>query len=63
MGNIVYSADMLEQVINATDKWWSNVGQKEALSIILAAGAPAPNAPMVVRIFSYDMKQTLVLIF
>ena len=62
MGHVIYSADMLEQVVNATDKWWSNVGQKEALSIFLATRAPAPNAPKIVRIF-FPMKQTLVLIF
>ena len=50
MGNIIYSADMLEQVINITDRWWSNVGQKEALSIVLATGAPGPGAPTIVRI-------------
>ena len=55
-GNIIYSADMLEQVISVADKWWSNVGQKEALSIILATGAPGPNAPTVVRIS--PVKQT-----
>jgi len=47
VGNIIYSADALEQVINIADKWWSNVGQKEALSFILTTGAPGPNAPMV----------------
>ena len=51
MGNVIYSADALEQVIDVTDKWWSNVGEKEACSIILATGAPGPpGAPTVVRI-------------
>ena len=53
MGNVVYSADMLEQVIDLTDKWWSNVGEKEAFSVILGTGAPAPGAPIVVRIPPY----------
>jgi hypothetical protein len=61
MGNIIYSADELEQVINLADKWWSNVGEKEAFSIVLASGAPGPGAPIVVRIL--PMRQTLVLIF
>ena len=61
MGYIIYSADMLEQIISVADKWWSNVGQKEALSIVLATGAPGPNAPTVVRIF--PKRQTLILIF
>ena len=60
MGNVIYSADALEQVINVTDKWWSNVGEKEALSIILATGAPGPGAPVVVRIF--PMRQILGLV-
>ena len=41
---------MLEQIISVADKWWSNVGQKEALSLILATGAPGPNAPTIVRV-------------
>ena len=61
MGNIIYSADVLEQVIDLADKWWSNVGQKEALSIILTTGAPGPGAPKIVRVLS--MRQILVLIF
>lgn len=44
---------MLEQVIDLTDKWWSNVGQKQAVSIILGTGAPGPDAPMVVRYLFY----------
>ena len=52
MGNIVYSADVLEEVINLANKWWSNVGEKEAFSIALATGAP--DAPTVVRICSYE---------
>ena len=54
MGNIVYSADELEQVINLTDKWWSNVGQKEALFIFLVTAAPGPGAPTIVSIFPFD---------
>jgi hypothetical protein len=50
MGNVIYSADALEQVINLTDTWLSNVGQKETLTIVLTTGAPGPNAPTVVRI-------------
>ena len=61
MGNVIYTADALEQIINLTDKWWSNVGEKEALSIILATGAPGPGAPIVVRIII--TRQTLELIF
>ena len=61
MGNIIYSADVLEQVINLTDKWWSNLGQKEALSIVFTTGAPGPDAPTVVRIL--PMRLTLVLLF
>ena len=61
MGNIIYSGDVLEQVIDLADKWWSNVGQKEAFSIILATGAPGPGAPIIVRFL--PMRQTLVLIF
>jgi hypothetical protein len=41
---------MLEQVINLTDKWWSNVGQKEAMSIFLTTGTLELGAPTVVRI-------------
>jgi hypothetical protein len=47
---------VLEEIINLTDKWWSNVGQKEVLTIILAAGAPGPGAPIVVRIFPMRQK-------
>ena len=61
MGNIIYSADVLEQVINLIDKWWPNIGQKEALTIVFTTGAPRPDAPTVVRIL--PMRQTLVLIF
>ena len=61
MGKIIYSADMLEQVINLTDKWWPNIGQKVALSIVLTTGAPGPDASTVVRVLL--MRQTLVLIF
>ena len=63
MGNVIYSADALEQVINVTDKWWSNVGQKEATSTIFATGSPGPGAPKVVRILPTSMRQTLILIF
>jgi hypothetical protein len=47
---------VLEQVIDLTDKWWSNVGEKQAMSIILGTAAPGPGAPMVVRYyyFSYE---------
>ena len=41
---------MLDQVINAASKLWSNVGEKEAFSIVLTTGAPGPNAPTVVSI-------------
>ena len=61
MGNIIYPAEQLEQLINLIDKWWSNIGPKEALSTILTTGAPGPGAPMVVRIL--PMRQTLVLIY
>ena len=50
MGNVVYSPDVLDQVIDVTDKWWSNVGEKEAVSIVLANGIPGSDAPAAVRI-------------
>ena len=59
-GNIVYSADILDQVFSVTDKWWPNVGQKEAIAITLTTDTHGPGAP-VVRIFA--MRQTLALIF
>ena len=50
MGNIIYSADVLEEVINLANKWLSNAGEKEAFSIGFATGAP--DAPTLVRICS-----------
>ena len=52
---------MLDQIIDAIDKWWPNIKPKEALSIIFTTGAPGPGAPTVVR--SLDMRQILALIF
>ena len=45
-GNILYSADMLEQVIDLIDAWWSNIGQKQTLMCILTT---VPDAPTIVR--------------
>ena len=61
MGNIIYSAEELEQIINAIDKWWPNIEPKEALSIIFSTRASGPDAPTVVRILL--MRQILLLIF
>ena len=48
-GHIIYSADLLDQVIDVSDKWWPNVGQKEAMAITLTTDSPAPGAPVIVR--------------
>ena len=63
MGNVVYSPDVLDQVIDVTDKWWSNVGEKEAVSIVLANGIPGSDAPAAVRILFMGQLETLVLMF
>jgi len=53
-GAVVYPGDALEQIIDLTDKWWSNVGEKETLGIAFTAG-PGPDGStiplLVVQLF------------
>jgi len=51
-GPIVYPADALEQIIDLTDKWWSNVGQKETLNLALTA-APGPDGSTIPLVIVY----------
>jgi hypothetical protein len=46
-GNIVYPADALEQVISLIDTFWSTIGEKQTLMLILST---ARDAPATVRI-------------
>jgi len=45
--NIVYPADALEQVISLIDTWWSNIGEKQTLMLILSTARDAPATPVI----------------
>jgi hypothetical protein len=51
---IIYSADVLEQVCNLTDTWRSNVGQKETLVMTFATGGPDATTPLVIMVLFYN---------
>jgi FAD/FMN-containing dehydrogenase len=53
-GNIVYSADMVEQLIDAIDTWRSNMEQNQALVLFLTTDPDALTIPLVVVDIFYN---------
>jgi len=52
-GTAIYPVDALKKVLDATDTWWSNVKEKEALVVILATvpGSTPPQPCLVLQFF------------
>jgi hypothetical protein len=53
-GNIVYSADMVGQLIDAIDTWRSNMEQNQALMFILTTDPDAPTIPLLMVDIFYN---------
>ncbi|KAF8804701.1 FAD-binding domain-containing protein [Phlegmacium glaucopus] len=53
-GPAVYSPDTLEQLFEVANTWWSNVGEKEALSIALTIIPTTPTVPQIAVQFFYN---------
>jgi len=53
-GAIMFPAEALEQLLKVADTWWSNVGQKETLMIVLTAVPSVRTQPILVVNFFYN---------